>query len=403
MMDLIRDLVSTCKPSKLTREERVQAQSLMRELRGRGFTIRELHVLVGGKIPEPTIKKWIRNMPVTDTSEHDNVIALLGDFAQRGNELSDLEYYKDAKEKLAGKISFEACAKLVDDLVAIGADIMELINLSKELAGRGLLVPAIEKNIKLNKDLADGGLTPQIQENLLGVAEKYGDAETIFKALDEYGEINRLQTQRSVEEEKVSVAVEKEVESRRRKEALDNQALIQKTYLDIVKLLVADYSYDYDSIKNLHELAKQYGNPLQVMGAVNVYGDIVTLKKEAASHSSEVDAKEKELQVVEGKISVADAEYKKLMELNAEANQVLGEIKANEEHSMRLHTISRLLQEPRKTRCTVDEISRITVALLSGVAECSKANQDYPDAFMKIIKGDVELTIVDLNLYLRVH
>ena len=403
MMDLIRDLVSTCKPSKLTRDQRVQAQSLMRELRGRGFTIHELYVLVSGKIPEPTIKKWIRNMPVTDASEHDNVIVLLGDFAQGGNELSDLEYYKDAKEKLAGKISFEGCSKLVDDLVAIGADITTLINLSKELAGRGLLVPVIEKNIKLNIDLAESGLTPQIQVSLLSVAHKFGDAEKIFKAFDEYGEINRLQTQRSIEEEKVSLAEEKEDESRKRKEALDNQALIQKTYLDIVKLLVADYSYDYDSIKNLHELAEKYGNPLQVMGAVNVYGEIATLKKEAASHSSEVDAKEKELQAVEGKIGVADAEYNKLMKLNAEANQVLGEIKANEEHSMRLHTISRLLLEPRKMRCTIDEISRITVALLSGVSECSRANQNYPDSFMKIIKGDVELTIAELNDYLRVH
>ncbi|MGD0805326.1 MAG: hypothetical protein ABSA11_14805, partial [Candidatus Bathyarchaeia archaeon] len=183
-MDLIRDLVSTCKPSKLTREERVQAQSLMRELRGRGFTIRELHVLVSGKIPEPTIKKWIRNMPITDALEHDNVIALLGDFAERGNELSDLENYKDAKEKLAGKISFEKCAKLVENLGSVGADITILYNLSEELARRGLLVPTIEMNIKLNKDLAERGLTPQIQQNILDVAEKFGDVETIFKALD---------------------------------------------------------------------------------------------------------------------------------------------------------------------------------------------------------------------------
>jgi tetratricopeptide (TPR) repeat protein len=403
MMDLIRDLVSTCKPSKLTREERVQAQSLMRELRGRGFTIRELHVLVSGKIPEPTIKKWIRNMPITDALEHDNVIALLGDFAERGNELSDLENYKDAKEKLAGKISFEKCAKLVENLGSVGADITILYNLSEELARRGLLVPTIEMNIKLNKDLAERGLTPQIQQNILDVAEKFGDVETIFKALDEYGEINRLHTQRSIEEEKVSIAEEKEAESRRRKEALDNQALIQKTYIDIVKLLVADYSYDYDSIKNLHELAKKYGNPLQVMGAVNVYGDIANLKKEAETQSIDVVTKGHELEVVKGKIKEADAEFRKLTELNAEANQVLGKIKANEEQSMRLQTISRLLQEPRKTRCTVDEISRITIALLSGVAECSRANQDYPDSFMKIVKGDIELTITDLNLYMRVH
>ncbi|MGD0805285.1 MAG: hypothetical protein ABSA11_14595, partial [Candidatus Bathyarchaeia archaeon] len=221
--------------------------------------------------------------------------------------------------------------------------------------------------------------------------------------LDEYGEINRLHTQRSIEEEKVSIAEEKEAESRRRKEALDNQALIQKTYIDIVKLLVADYSYDYDSIKNLHELAKKYGNPLQVMGAVNVYGDIANLKKEAETQSIDVVTKGHELEVVKGKIKEADAEFRKLTELNAEANQVLGKIKANEEQSMRLQTISRLLQEPRKTRCTVDEISRITIALLSGVAECSRANQDYPDSFMKIVKGDIELTITDLNLYMRVH
>ena len=81
----------------------------------------------------------------------------------------------------------------------------------------------------------------------------------------------------------------------------------------------------------------------------------------------------------------------------------MGEIKANEKQSMRLLTISDLLLQPQKTRCTADELSRITVALLNGVAECAKANPEYPASFMKIIKGDIELAIANLNYYLRGH
>jgi hypothetical protein len=129
---------------------------------------------------------------------------------------------------------------------------------------------------------------------------------------------------------------------------------------------------------------------------VNAYGNLKDLNEK-------IVGKRGELEVLEEKIESSDAEYQKLVKLNAESNQVLGEIKANEKQSMRLQTISDLLLQPKKTRCSTDELSRITVALLNGVAECAKANPDHPASFMKIIRNEVEVAIASFNVYLRGH
>jgi hypothetical protein len=54
MLQLIRDLVFTYKPSKLDEGQKDRAAGLMRQLRKCGFTNYELFVLVGKRISEPT-------------------------------------------------------------------------------------------------------------------------------------------------------------------------------------------------------------------------------------------------------------------------------------------------------------------------------------------------------------
>ncbi len=283
MLNLIRDLASTCRPSKLDKAHRSHAADLMKQLRGYGFTNHELSVLARRMVSEPTIKRWTRGVTVEDTTEHDKIIAILGDFALGGNTIKDIDEYKVDRKEISGILSFKDCVKLAGNLVAIGANITGLLKLGDELAGLDLKVPAINANIALNKELGDLGVTPQIQAELLEASRRFGDHQEVFKALEIYDDIKALENIKKRLENIVEILEKREADSKRRKEGYDNEALRQKTYLDIVKLLVSDYSYDYDSLRTLHDLAAKYGNPLHVMGAVNAYAGIEQMKVSASA------------------------------------------------------------------------------------------------------------------------
>jgi hypothetical protein len=394
MMQLILELASTCKPSKLDKSQRDRAAALMRQLRVYGFTNRELHVLAGGRISEPTIKRGTRNLVVKDTTEHDKVIGMLRDFALGGNTLKDLDDYKVARETLSGLATFGDCVKMATNLTAIGADLKGLLELSGKLAALGLQAPAIRKNIDLNNDLAKRGLTPEIQEKIRETAEKYGSPERVLDALKTFGDIDKMLSYERNLKEQLSTLTQEEAASKRRKEDYDAEALRQKTFLDIVRLLVADYSYDYSSLKALHELAGKYGDPLQVMGAVNAYGNLEQIK----ARTSDAEAK---LRTLEEKVSAADARLGELNRLIEAADMKLGEIRANQAMSFRLQMVSDLLTNPRRLQATPEEMARLTLSFLNGLAEHNRIYPSGSSKFDGIVKTNIEFTIMNLQNYLR--
>jgi len=365
----------------------------MKQLRSYGFTNRELTVLARRRVPEPTIKRWTRGVTVEDTTEHDKIIAMLGDFALGGNTIKDLDEYKTDREEVSGILSFKDCVKLAGNLQAIGADIMGLLKLGKELADLNLKVPSINANIALNKELMDVGVTPKIQVELLEASRRFGDPQRVFEALEIYDDIKALEDLKKRLEVIVEILEKREADSKRMKEGYDNEALRQKTYLDIVKLIVSDYSYDYDSLRTLHELAAKYGNPLQVMGAVNAYAGIEQMKVSAS-------AVEVKLKTIKDQEAAAEARLEGLNRLNEAADRKLGEIKAHHEASFRLQMVSDLLTNPRRLQTTPEELARLTLAFLQGVVD---NNASYPGGskFDMLVKSNVQSTINYIQNYLR--
>jgi hypothetical protein len=354
MLDLIKELVDLSALKDPTKDQSRSRIDVMKQLRSKGFKHHDIWVLAGRKGSESSVRRQIGGVDVMDETEHDQLLTTLADFAVNGYTLEDIEAVKKNELK-------------AED---------------------------IRRNIDLNADLEQRGLFPELQEEMLEAAQKFGDPKEVLKALNQFEGMNAIVTEiKQLEQLRGRIQNEiKDGEAKLENQRLETQR--HQTHMTIVKQLVEDHSFDYDSLDKLLSLAKKHGDPLQVIGAVNDYGEIGNIKKEIATRNKELD-------VVEGKIRVADAEYSKLTKLNAEANQMLGEIKANEKQSMRLQTISNLLQRPRETRSTPDELARITVALLNNVAECAKANPGQDNSFMRIVKGDVEVTIISLQNYLR--
>lgn len=377
----------------MNKAQRNHAADLMKQLRGYGFTNRELTFLARRKVPEPTVKRWMRGVTVEDTTEHDKIIAMLGDFALGGNTIKDLDEYKVDRDEVSGIISFKECVKLARNLSAIGTDINGLLKLGEELDNLHLKVPSINANISLNKELGDLGITPKIQGELLEASRRFGDPQRVFEALELYGDIKALEDIKRRLENIVEILEKRESDSKRRKEGYDNEALRQKTYLDIVKLLVSDYSYDYDSLRTLHELAAKYGNPLQVMGAVNAYAGIEQMKIRAS-------AVEVKLKTMEEQVAAAESRLEGLNSLNEAADRKLGEIKAHHEASFRLQMLSDLLTNPRRLQTTPEELARLTLAFLQGVVD---NNASYPGGskFDMLVKSNVQSTINYIQSYLR--
>ena len=99
----------------LSRRQRDDAVSLMKELRREGFTNRDLAVLVGNRWKEPTIKKFTRGVKVRSTAERDVVLETFSRFTSAGKTLQDVEDYLAVNNQLdSQQLSFETRARARD-------------------------------------------------------------------------------------------------------------------------------------------------------------------------------------------------------------------------------------------------------------------------------------------------
>lgn len=327
---------------------------MVKLLRGLGFMHHEIWVLAGCKGSESNLRRDIGSVKVEDSAEHDKLLKILADFSASGHKLEDIDEVN--KNKLTAK--------------------------------------NIRENMDLNKDLNDRGINPDVQIEIQKAVEKFGEPRKIMQAFNEFestisiGEEIKV-LERKKEEVSSGLKQDEALHERNKLEALTHQ-----TYMDTVRLLSSDYHFDYASLENLLGLAKKFGSPLLVLGAVNVYGDLKELNEK-------VGAKSRDLEVLEAKYRAEDAEYTKLVKLNQEANRVLGEIKANHDTSMQLQLISKLLREPELTSVTLEGLARVSIALLEGVAINAKKDPQLPTRFKTIVNNGIEPVISDLQNFLR--
>jgi hypothetical protein len=391
---LIRELSQLSRAPKLDQAQMERAYGLMRKMRELGFTNHELSVIFR-KVAEASIKRNTRGVEVRDTVEHDQILEKLTDFADRGYEVADIGEYKDSREvhDKAG-LTFVGCARLAGNLLRLGVDAGGLLELSDELTAKDLTAKSIRANIDLNDELKTKGITEETQEEILAAAKSYGDPPTILELVNAAGGLTKLASEQDKIRQDVSEANAEKDRVESEKKRLEAENLAFRSYVDIVKLLVTKHGFDISSFNELLSLAEKHGDPVQVIRAVNVYND-----------SSELDARQREAQVklqkTEKDLASKEVVLKVKEDSLAKANQLIGEIRMKHAQSLRLQIVSDLITNPKEVKATVDELARITLAVLMGVNEFIEQNKQESEKFRNKTGSTLKWLIEALQDYLR--
>ncbi len=379
---------------KRSEAERNRVEELCRSLRGAGYTNQWLEDYTGGRLPSGSIKRWTRGVGVRESSGRDELMGELRAFVEGGHRVSDLGGYRDAKKSLDGvPMTFTQCTAFAANLQKMDVDLTELQQLSQELADTGLNAKGIVKTNELRRSLDDKGLKIEVEEEIYKAANKHGDAEVVLKAIAASESLMSIADEvdaqrRESDDYTLRIASQKNEFSN-----LVNQTVSYRGTVDVAKTLMR-YGFDLNSCNELMGAAEKFGSAPGTIGAVNRFNDIKEI-------NVEVEGKKAEFNTWDAGVKKLQGENVSLLNQNAEANQLLGEIEEKYRQSKYLQDIASIVSDPQGARIPGPALARIGVSFLIGFMMCAEASPDQNRKLITAVRSNVDYTVTNLNGYLR--
>ena len=153
----------------------------MRELRGFGFTNRDVEVLVGGRWKEATIKRYTRGVKVGSTEERDLVLETYSSFVAAGRTLEDVEGYLAVDNLLESqRVSLETIVQFISGLTSQRVNLSEFTDLYMEISDQEYTVTEISKDMDALRSLEQDGISRETMRELNRNTIKFGGLESGF-------------------------------------------------------------------------------------------------------------------------------------------------------------------------------------------------------------------------------
>ncbi len=229
---------------RLSADQRGEAVSLTRELRGLGFTNRNVEVLVGGRWKEATIKKYTRGVKVVSTEERDLVLKTFSSFVAAGKTLQDVEEYLAISGLLESHLmKLETVIEFISGLLTQRIELAKLVDLYYEVEGQDYTVAEIISDMDTLRSLKEEGISREEIREFDRITGVYGGLEGIIKAMSAYNGLRDLQAAQKIAEKMLSDSQSdiKEIESEI--QVTHARALAIQTYYNVAQSLVSNYSF----------------------------------------------------------------------------------------------------------------------------------------------------------------
>lgn len=203
---------------------------------------------------------------------------------------------------------------------------------------------AREKTLATYKRLEAMGFNEKALSALAKVADKYGGPRKVLTALNSFGDLSEI---RAASEEMQS----KEKQQRATLKNLEEKHSHLKSAIEMCQKLMQDHKFGLDAITCLLAMAKIYGEPLQVLKAVESYGKLEAMNEKIRQLKLEIVKIEARIEQLKKTQSQYEARNKANLDqfeaLNVRAIEVgrtLGSIEEQLKQSTRAHDILNLLQ-----------------------------------------------------------
>ena len=133
---------------------------------------------------------------------------------------------------------------------------------------------AIQRPLKLYEELKFDGFDQRALENLAYTCRKYNrNMKDVLEAVNTYADLAQIQ------EKAIEADDKRQHEETRFKEIKEKRAHLQAT-LDMCDTLLNRFNYSVIAIQELHEIAKKYGEPIEMIKAIESYGELRNIEAE---------------------------------------------------------------------------------------------------------------------------
>jgi hypothetical protein len=362
----LSELLEIAKIPNISKTKRDEAIVLMKELRRKGFTNREIEILAVGRWKESTIKKYTRGMKVTSTTERDKVLETFRDFIAAGKTSQDVEgYLKTDKMLKTYDLKLEIVVKYIDGILAQKIDQNNFFEIYTKTLRSDYSIEELSQGIDQLSELEREGLSLEVIKQLNRDNLRYGGLKNLlvtikqFKTLEDINEAKKIAEQDLVNKENERKKLDIEIIQ------IKSQVLAMISYYNIAKVLVTEHSFDVPSLNILMEVAEKYGTPTVILGAINTHKSLENIIKEIEVKKSELELLKKELDDKEAKIEGLNLFIEK-------ANRAVGEIEASYKKSIALQSIVDIIYEIGEVEFDPERFKQISLLFLTGINRYAK-------------------------------
>jgi len=152
---------------------------------------------------------------------------------------------------------------------------------------------SIEDALKIYEELQKRGFDYRALESLRDATVKYGGPSEVLEAVKAYGELSSMKTEISRLEE-----VKKSLEVEIKKLEADHAHL--QSVIDVCDKLLYKYRLGVSAVESIYRIAKSYGEPTEVLRAMEKYGELKKIESEIEALSRRRDELESRVKELEG-------------------------------------------------------------------------------------------------------
>ena len=233
-----------------------------------------------------------KNLRIDDLlAAHSNLIELrqLGYSTNIFTELKLAAKGFDPQSLLKGIILYKNLQAIETELKKVSTEVQAEVKRLEVLKGetsklethKAQIEPFMAKHAKLTAQ----GFTEQIYDLLLNVAKNYDGVENLLKGLDAYQNLQQLLS-------RVITIQRKCVDSESRLTMLNSQYADLQTVIAMCNFLLKERKMSIPFISQLVDVAKQYGDPQEILKMVSAIGGLQNLEKKRAELLSDISEKE---------------------------------------------------------------------------------------------------------------
>lgn len=263
----------------------------------------------------------------------------------------------------------------------------ELESLDQQVQEAETKLAQLVKPIEAYEKAAKLGFTEQELNTLSGLVEKYGGINEVLKAVEAYtkrADISNKTTKAKVELGEIQGKISK----------LETQYAHLKTATTMCDTLIQQYKFGLDAIGTIFSIAKQYGEAVDVLKAIEAYGKLQVLKQELSHLEGSISERKELLAQLEGKSEVVLEHFESL---NAKAMKVgadVTEVENRLQESKALHKIVSLINHPESA--SFEEYGTLLAAVVNSILKWVNANEKRL-AYSYSIKSGLQSLLKELG------